>query len=145
MALRSLEAMVTTAGHVDSFVAVSSPYMAGCGGLASTSGAMWQDLTVAAEPGSSKPLESPACLKAHASWVLTLLTLHRCKAVVAALRCCLDSRPHKVLWPCLNSMCAFVYQGLQNSGDLLPTAKLHAQGRGQKALPPAAWLNSAAR
>ena len=50
MALRSLEAMVTTAGQVDSFVAVRIFCMAGCGGLASCTvgGTRWQDMIVAA-------------------------------------------------------------------------------------------------
>ena len=64
MALRSLEAMVTTAGQVDSFIAVRSLCMAGCGGLASC-------VVGTSVRGSrarlAKALVSPACPEARAS------------------------------------------------------------------------------
>ena len=84
MALRSLEAMVITAGQVDTFVVVRSPCMAGCGGQASCTRHRVAG-TVRAGKGLGVTNISQAC----ASGVLTLLTSHKLEAAVAALRCCL--------------------------------------------------------
>ena len=80
MALRSLEAMVITAGQVDTFVAVRSPCMAGCGGQASCT--VWQELFMLA-----KALRVTNISQACASGVSMLLTSRKLKAAVAALCC----------------------------------------------------------